>query len=149
MSGAPPGKVGEQFRAAGTRAQQVGGGGELAVAGNGPAERSRVAEGEPGDALLQAGVDRASIAESVSGKLGSTRPILVVASGADRPAGRELVLKIEEGAWIPASRTGILRRFSRRTMAVRLACILAGGSPRSRSLPPSATTQRWVSARTE
>ena len=26
-----------------------------------------------------------------------------VASGADRPAGRELVLKIEEGAWIPAA----------------------------------------------
>jgi glutamine---fructose-6-phosphate transaminase (isomerizing) len=53
--------------------------------------------------LLQAGVDRASIAESVAGRLGSVRPILVVASGADRPAGRELVLKIEEGAWIPAA----------------------------------------------
>jgi glutamine---fructose-6-phosphate transaminase (isomerizing) len=53
--------------------------------------------------LLQAGVDRASIAESVAGRLGSARPILVVASGADRPAGRELVLKIEEGTWIPAA----------------------------------------------
>jgi fructoselysine-6-P-deglycase FrlB-like protein len=53
--------------------------------------------------LMQAGVDRASIAESVAGRLGSGRPIIVVASGADRPAGRELVLKIEEGTWIPAA----------------------------------------------
>ncbi|MDH5244782.1 MAG: SIS domain-containing protein [Chloroflexota bacterium] len=28
---------------------------------------------------------------------------LVLASGADRPAGRELVLKVEEGAWMPAA----------------------------------------------
>lgn len=53
--------------------------------------------------LLQAGVDRASIAESVAGRLASFSPILVVASGADRPAGRELTLKIEEGTWIPAA----------------------------------------------
>jgi len=53
--------------------------------------------------LLQAGVDRGSIAESVAGRLASLRPILVVASGADRPAGRELTLKIEEGTWIPAA----------------------------------------------
>ncbi len=53
--------------------------------------------------LLQAGVDRASIAEAVAARLGGLRTILVVASGADRPAGRELVLKIEEGTWIPAA----------------------------------------------
>ena len=53
--------------------------------------------------LLQAGVDRASIADSVAGRLGSAQPILVVASGTDRPAGRELTLKIEEGTWIPAA----------------------------------------------
>jgi fructoselysine-6-P-deglycase FrlB-like protein len=39
----------------------------------------------------------------VAGRLASLRPILVVASGADRPAGRELTLKIEEGTWIPAA----------------------------------------------
>ncbi len=54
-------------------------------------------------ALIGAGVDRASIAESVAERLSETRPILVLASGADRPAGRELVLKIEEGTWIPAA----------------------------------------------
>ncbi len=53
--------------------------------------------------LMQAGLDRASIAESVAGRLAGSRPILVIASGADRPAGRELVLKIEEGTWIPAA----------------------------------------------
>jgi glucosamine 6-phosphate synthetase-like amidotransferase/phosphosugar isomerase protein len=53
--------------------------------------------------LIQAGVDRASIAESVAQRLSDTRPILILASGADRPAGRELVLKIEEGTWLPAA----------------------------------------------
>jgi fructoselysine-6-P-deglycase FrlB-like protein len=53
--------------------------------------------------LLQAGVDRASIAEAVAGRLAGLRQVLVIASGADRPAGRELVLKIEEGTWLPAA----------------------------------------------
>jgi fructoselysine-6-P-deglycase FrlB-like protein len=53
--------------------------------------------------LLQAGLDRASIAEAAADRLASSRPILVIASGADRPAGRELALKIEEGTWIPAA----------------------------------------------
>jgi glutamine---fructose-6-phosphate transaminase (isomerizing) len=55
-----------------------------------------------GDALA-AGIERASIAEAVAGRLAETRPILVIASGVDRAAGRELVLKIEEGTWIPAA----------------------------------------------
>jgi fructoselysine-6-P-deglycase FrlB-like protein len=53
--------------------------------------------------LLQAGVDRGPIAEGIATRLATARPVLVIASGADRPAGRELVLKIEEGAWIPAA----------------------------------------------
>jgi fructoselysine-6-P-deglycase FrlB-like protein len=53
--------------------------------------------------LLQAGLDRASIAEAAADRLASSRPILVIASGADRPAGREFALKIEEGTWIPAA----------------------------------------------
>jgi glucosamine--fructose-6-phosphate aminotransferase (isomerizing) len=53
--------------------------------------------------LLQAGVDRSSIAEAVAARLAGSRQILVIASGADRPAARELVLKIEEGTWIPAA----------------------------------------------
>jgi glutamine---fructose-6-phosphate transaminase (isomerizing) len=52
---------------------------------------------------LAAGVERDSIAEAVAGRLERARPILVIASGSDRAAGLELVLKIEEGAWIPAA----------------------------------------------
>ena len=53
--------------------------------------------------LLQAGIDRGSIADAVAPRLAESRPILVIASGADRPAGRELTLKLEEGTWIPAA----------------------------------------------
>ncbi len=53
--------------------------------------------------LIQAGVDRAGIAEPVATRLSEARSIIAIASGADRTAGRELVLKIEEGTWIPAA----------------------------------------------
>ena len=53
--------------------------------------------------LLDAGLQTADDAESLAGRLASSRPILTLASGADRPAARELVLKIEEGTWIPAA----------------------------------------------
>ena len=58
------------------------------------------------DAVVRAldfGLAQTEAAESMAGALGSTARILVVASGSDRPAGRELVLKIEEGSWIPAA----------------------------------------------
>ncbi len=53
--------------------------------------------------LVASGVDRASIAESVADRLAERSSVLVIASGADRTAGRELVLKIEEGTWVPAA----------------------------------------------
>jgi glutamine---fructose-6-phosphate transaminase (isomerizing) len=53
--------------------------------------------------LLAAGVDRAAIAGSIADRLTGCRRILVIASGADQVAGRELVLKIEEGTWVPAA----------------------------------------------
>jgi glutamine---fructose-6-phosphate transaminase (isomerizing) len=53
--------------------------------------------------LLQAGVDRASIAEGVAGRLAGVESMVVIASGADRTAGRELALKIEEGTWVPTA----------------------------------------------
>jgi glutamine---fructose-6-phosphate transaminase (isomerizing) len=52
---------------------------------------------------MAAGVERGSIAEAVAERLAGTRPIVVIASGADRAAGHELVLKIEEGTWIPSA----------------------------------------------
>jgi fructoselysine-6-P-deglycase FrlB-like protein len=68
-------------------------------------------EGRPVDAALRddvrtlvaAGVERGSIAEAVAGRLAGRDAVVVIASGADRTAGRELVLKIEEGTWVPAA----------------------------------------------
>jgi fructoselysine-6-P-deglycase FrlB-like protein len=53
--------------------------------------------------LMAAGAGRTAAAESAAARLAEADPILVIASGADRPAGRELALKIEEGTWIPAA----------------------------------------------
>ncbi len=44
-----------------------------------------------------------SQAEVLAGALAGVDRLLVLASGADRPAGRELVLKVEEGAWLAAA----------------------------------------------
>lgn len=52
---------------------------------------------------LAAGIERAAIAEGIARRLQGCGRVVVVASGADRPAGRELVLKIEEGTWLPAA----------------------------------------------
>jgi glutamine---fructose-6-phosphate transaminase (isomerizing) len=42
-------------------------------------------------------------AEAIAGVLGECRTLVTVASGADRPAARELALKIEEAAWVPTT----------------------------------------------
>ena len=57
-------------------------------------------------ALMAAGLgpEATAAAESIAAGLAGSRPILVVASGADRTAARELVLKLEEGTWIPPRR---------------------------------------------
>lgn len=54
-----------------------------------------------GGALIDEGSN--GPADRIADVLANARTILVVGSGADRPAARELVLKIEEGAWIPAA----------------------------------------------
>jgi fructoselysine-6-P-deglycase FrlB-like protein len=41
--------------------------------------------------------------DALATELGAVSRLLVVASGADRPGGRELVLKVEEGSWIPSA----------------------------------------------
>lgn len=53
--------------------------------------------------LLDAGLRQAPVAERIAQRLAECSSLLVLASGADRPAGRELVLKIEEGTWMPAA----------------------------------------------
>jgi fructoselysine-6-P-deglycase FrlB-like protein len=53
--------------------------------------------------LLNAGLKRSAEAEAIATALRDTSRIVVIAAGADRTAGRELVLKIEEATWLPSA----------------------------------------------
>ena len=53
--------------------------------------------------LLAAGSRDERGAERIAATLGDAAHLLVIASGADRPAGRELVLKVEEASWLPSA----------------------------------------------
>jgi fructoselysine-6-P-deglycase FrlB-like protein len=53
--------------------------------------------------LLQAGLDQADGAASIGAAVAAADHVVVIGSGADRTAARELVLKIEEGCWVPAA----------------------------------------------
>ena len=52
---------------------------------------------------MAAGLDQAGAAEAIAARLADATTILTVASGADRPAARELALKIEEATWLPST----------------------------------------------
>lgn len=54
-------------------------------------------------ALMASGLADPATVETIAARLVDARTILAVASGADRPAARELVLKLEEGTWIPSA----------------------------------------------
>lgn len=56
-----------------------------------------------GHLAVCAGAAAIEATEHMAAALADRRPIIVVASGADRPAGRELVLKIEEGTHLAAA----------------------------------------------
>ncbi|MEP6639444.1 MAG: hypothetical protein ABJC39_08850 [Chloroflexota bacterium] len=53
--------------------------------------------------LIDAGRRDQAGAERIAGILADAADLLVIASGADRPAGRELVLKVEEASWLPSA----------------------------------------------
>jgi fructoselysine-6-P-deglycase FrlB-like protein len=53
--------------------------------------------------LLAAGTRDTAGAERIAGELAGAAHLLVIASGADRPAGRELTLKVEEASWVPSA----------------------------------------------
>ena len=53
--------------------------------------------------LLDAGSRDERGAERIAATLADASDLLVIASGADRPAGRELVLKVEEASWLPSA----------------------------------------------
>ena len=60
---------------------------------------------EPGtiSQLMAMGSRDEGAAEASAGILAGASHVIVIASGADRPAARELVLKIEEAAWLPSA----------------------------------------------
>ena len=55
---------------------------------------------ETASELIASGVAQTQAAEAIAARFADATRLLVVASGSDRPAGRELVLKIEEGSWL-------------------------------------------------
>ena len=53
--------------------------------------------------LLASGAADEAGAEAIAAILAECRTVITVGSGADRPAARELALKIEEAAWLPTT----------------------------------------------
>jgi fructoselysine-6-P-deglycase FrlB-like protein len=53
--------------------------------------------------LLEDGAADTEAAESIAARLADAKTLLVLGSGADRPAARELVLKVEEASWLPSA----------------------------------------------
>jgi fructoselysine-6-P-deglycase FrlB-like protein len=54
-------------------------------------------------ALLAAGSRDEAGAERIAAALADAAHLVVIASGSDRPAGRELTLKVEEASWLPSA----------------------------------------------
>ena len=75
----------------------------LAAAAVGAHLSGRALDARRGAPLLAAGAADAAGAERIAGRLADAAHLLVIASGADRTAGRELVLKIEEASWLPSA----------------------------------------------
>jgi fructoselysine-6-P-deglycase FrlB-like protein len=75
----------------------------LAVAAVGGHVSGRAVDVAAAARILTAGASQEAAAEAVAARFAAVDRLLVVASGSDRPAGRELVLKIEEGTWLPAA----------------------------------------------
>lgn len=75
----------------------------LAAAAVGAKLRDAVLDPGPVSALLAAGTRTATAAESLASPLATTTQLLAVATGADRPTGREFALKVEEASWLPTA----------------------------------------------
>lgn len=73
----------------------------LAAAAVGALEQGATLDVAAVRAVLASGVAQAAAAGSMAGGLGSVDRLLVVASGSDRPAARELALKVEEASYLP------------------------------------------------
>jgi glutamine---fructose-6-phosphate transaminase (isomerizing) len=63
----------------------------------------RAATADSAAELIAHGVAQTAAAEAIAARFADAKQLLVIASGSDRPAGRELVLKVEEGTWLPSA----------------------------------------------
>lgn len=75
----------------------------LAAAAIGGHLTGEAVDREAVSSLLESGSAAIGSIEALAARLSGVSRILVVASGSDRTAGRELVLKLEEGTWIPSA----------------------------------------------
>jgi fructoselysine-6-P-deglycase FrlB-like protein len=75
----------------------------LAAVAVGAELRGEAADAAAIRALLADGARDTASAEAMATTLADARHLIVIASGADRTAGRELTLKIEEASWLPTS----------------------------------------------
>jgi fructoselysine-6-P-deglycase FrlB-like protein len=75
----------------------------LAGAAVGAQLSGRPIDGATVSELLAAGGGDEAGAERIAARLANARHLVVIASGSDRPAGRELVIKVEEASWLPSA----------------------------------------------
>ena len=75
----------------------------LAAAAVGAHLRGEPLDGDAAADLLAAGTRDAATAEQIAARFADAAHLIVIASGADRPAGRELALKVEEASWLPSA----------------------------------------------
>jgi fructoselysine-6-P-deglycase FrlB-like protein len=75
----------------------------LAAAAVGSHLSGRALDADAVVSLLVAGTRDEAGAERIAGRFADAAHLIVIASGADRTAGRELVLKVEEASWLPSA----------------------------------------------
>jgi fructoselysine-6-P-deglycase FrlB-like protein len=75
----------------------------VAAAAVGAALTGQALDGAALTALLAAGSRDTAAAEAIAARLADAAHLIVIASGSDRTAGRELVLKVEEASWLPSA----------------------------------------------
>jgi fructoselysine-6-P-deglycase FrlB-like protein len=75
----------------------------LAAAAVGARLSGRPLDPEVAATLLADGARDEAGAERTAATIADAAHLLVIASGADRPAGRELTLKVEEASWLPSA----------------------------------------------
>ena len=75
----------------------------LAAAAVGAHLSGRPLDGDEVAQVLAGGSGDETGAERIAGRFADAEHLIVIASGADRPSGREMTLKVEEASWLPSA----------------------------------------------